>query len=124
MAGGLKPPPQESKAVGYCCFIVVMPARGVWYQQVFTVALTWLSIIIIISVVPPSSHSSLDKRGETQRARCTETNQAHVHLRLDRHALDPHPPPPTSLSVGMDPAGETPRVSSILMGIIWSICLA
>ncbi len=28
MAGSLKPPlPPESKAVGYCCFIVVMPAR-------------------------------------------------------------------------------------------------
>lgn len=58
----------------------------------------------------------------------TETNQAHVHLRLDRPALDPPTPTPTptptSLSMGMDPAGETPRVSSISMGIIWSICLA
>lgn len=35
----------------------------VWYQQVFTVALMWLSILIIISVAPPTP-TPLRTRGE------------------------------------------------------------
>lgn len=57
MAGSLNVPP-ESKAVGYCCFIVVMPAEG-------TVS-AGLSLLhsrgsLGISAVPPNR--SPDKRG-------------------------------------------------------------
>lgn len=97
-----------------------MPAKRVWYQQVFTVALTWLSIIIIInSVVPPNSHTSPDKRGELSRLAALTGKQIRLTWIWDRRpALGP------PLYTGMVSAGETPRVSSISIEISWSICLS
>lgn len=57
MAGSLNVPP-ESKAVGYCCFIVVMPAEGT-VSAGLSLLHSWGSLIV--SAVPPNR--SPDKRG-------------------------------------------------------------
>lgn len=81
MAGSLKRVP-ESKDVAYCCFIGVMPAEGMIYQQVFTVALVWRSIITRCDA--SNSHTSPGREGRSWQARCTDwENKLGSDLRLD-----------------------------------------
>lgn len=102
MAGSLNPPPPpESKAVGYCCFIVVMPAEGM-VSAGFSPLHSWLSII---GVVPPTAAHVSRQEGDERTWQALRSDRKNKSGSLGFEIGQACSGPP--LSTGRVPAGES-----------------